>query len=82
MSKVIGKNRKKLIEKIFADADPTTCKVYSLSNGFTGVECSMDSAHIEWATTHCSKLLETDQNTYTVQIHSNLWYTFKTKNKC
>lgn len=80
MPKTLNKGNKGMVGKLFAAADPDTCKAYSLANGFKGETCLLDMPRKALAEMHRSKLVKEDDGTYTVQVHSNLWYTFAKKN--
>lgn len=77
MSKTLNKGNYRMVERLFAAADPESCKVYTKVNGFDGEACSLDRSRLDLAQSHRSKLIEQDNGLYLVQIHSNLWYTFK-----
>lgn len=70
--KLIRRNAHKMIAKIFEDS--TTAKVYTLNNGFVG-----ESVGVEWVKEHTANISHAEHydnlnGTYTIRIHSNLWY--------
>lgn len=71
----IPKNRKKKVDEIFAEG--YDCKVYSLSNGFVGKKCDVKYAKKELYEFRFCKLRFLGNEKYNVDVHSNLWYEFK-----
>ena len=70
--KLIRRNAHKMIAKIFEDS--TTAKAYTLNNGFVG-----ESVSVEWVKKHTANISHAEHydnlnGTYTIRIHSNLWY--------
>lgn len=70
--KLIRRNAHKMIAKIFEDS--TTAKVYTLNNGFVG-----EPVAVEWVKKHTANIDHAEHydnlnGTYTIRIHSNLWY--------
>ena len=77
--KLIRRNAHKMIAKIFEDS--TTAKVYTLNNGFVG-----ESIGVEWVKEHTANISHAEHydnlnGTYTIRIHSNLWYDLASENK-
>ena len=77
--KLIRRNAHKMIAKIFEDS--TTAKVYTLNNGFVG-----ESVGVEWVKKHTANISHAEHydnldGTYTIRIHSNLWYELGCENK-
>jgi hypothetical protein len=79
MPKTLNKGNKGMVGQLFAAADPESCKTYTLANGFIGQSCPLDQPRLALVQLHRSKLVEEDDGTYTVQVHSNLWYNFGKK---
>lgn len=79
MPKTVSKAHKKKVKAVFDAADPNSGKCYSLSNNFDGEAVSLDVIHRELESGHNTKLTDQENGTYTVHVHSNLWYTFKKK---
>ena len=76
--KLIRRNAHKMIAKIFEDS--TTAKVYTLNNGFVG-----ESVGVEWVKEHTANISHAEyydnlNGTYTIRIHSNLWYDLASEN--
>lgn len=76
--KLIRRNAHKMIAKIFEDS--TTAKVYTLNNGFVG-----ESIGVEWVKKHTANIDHAEHydnlnGTYTIRIHSNLWYELASEN--
>lgn len=70
-AKRIRKNAHKKIDAIFSNS--TTAKAYAEDNGFVGVDVS-----IEWvkkmAVGRSVEYYDNQNGSYTIRIHSNLWY--------
>lgn len=70
-AKRIRKNAHKKIDAIFSNS--TTAKAYAEDNGFVGVDVS-----IEWvkkmAVGRSVEYYDNQDGSYTIRIHSNLWY--------
>jgi hypothetical protein len=59
---------------------PLTCKVFSLSNHFAGIECDPAYAWNELARFDFARLRVNDAGTtWTVAVHSNLWYELRAR---
>lgn len=71
----LNKGNKGMVGQLFAAADPESCKCYSLANNFSGEKTTLDAARTVLASGHRTSLSE-NGGVYTVQVHSNLWYTF------
>lgn len=78
--KTVRKNAKKQLEKIFTTAN--NIKVYSLNNNFSG-EILEDGimSPIDWLKKEynffSAKLINNENGTFTLGLHSNLWYQFE-----
>ena len=77
--KLIRRNAHKMIAEIFEDS--TTAKVYTLNNGFVG-----ESIGVEWVKEHTANISHAEHydnlnGTYTIRIHSNLWYELASESK-
>jgi len=70
--RTINKNWHDAVSGVFARV--TSCKCHCESNGFAGVECPKQVARTELMDFSGSKLYENPNGTYTVKVHSNLWY--------
>jgi len=73
--KTIARNRTKLIDEIFRNA--TSCKVYTLDNGFRGRDCDPEHAKKELNWFDFAKLVNAGPGEYQVRVHSNCWYEIK-----
>jgi hypothetical protein len=71
--KTISRNSKKLTA-IFDNA--RNCRVYTLDNGFIGKDCTNGAAEAAYQQFSKAKLREVAAGTYTVTVHSNLWFEF------
>lgn len=69
--KTIRRNAKRQIDAIFNGA--LTCKVYTLENSFTGVDCPPGVARQNYEQFD-GKLWADGDGTFIVHIHSNLYY--------
>jgi hypothetical protein len=71
--KTIRRNQKK-VEELFKKNVECTC--YSLSNGFKGSEVTKELVKGQLNRFDFARLLEEEEwKRYTVDVHSNLWYT-------
>jgi len=70
--KLIRRNAHKMIAKIFEDS--TTAKVYSLDNGFVGKPLAVERVKKYTANIDHAEHYDNLDGTYTIRIHSNLWY--------
>jgi hypothetical protein len=70
----IARNRKKLIDAIFARA--TNGIVLSLDNGFRGTDCEPNVARKALEQFNFAKLTYQGGDKFHVSVHSNLWYEF------
>ncbi len=83
MSKTIGRNQRKRVEQIFANAQ--NIRAYTLANGFTGKPCNREDPEgknwlfEEWdhfSKVSHGKLIQKGGNKYCLRIHSDCWYEF------
>ena len=77
--KLIRRNAHKMIAKIFEDS--TTAKVYSLDNGFVGKPLAVERVKKYTANIDHAEHYDNLDGTYTIRIHSNLWYDLASANK-
>lgn len=70
--RTIRRNAKKQIAAIFENA--IACKVFSLNNGFSGEAVSIEAARNAYEQFDFARLYESGAGSYTVHIHSNLFY--------
>ena len=77
--KLIRRNAHKMIAKIFEDS--TTAKVYSLDNGFVGKPLAVERVKKYTANIDHAEHYDNLDGTYTIRIHSNLWYDLASENK-
>jgi hypothetical protein len=75
------KVRRNAHKKIAAILDQITeVKVYSLDNGFTGEVIELNKEYLlDVLTRMHSSLMDNENGTYTIDVHSNLWYNLDTK---
>lgn len=80
MTKTIGRNQRKKIGEIFANAQ--NIKVYTLDNGFTGKPANREDYEgenwllREWINFSFARLTQDGDNKYCLRIHGNCWYEF------
>jgi hypothetical protein len=75
------KVRRNAHKKIAAILDQVTeVKVYSLDNGFTGEVIEFNKEYLlDVLTRMHSSLMDNENGTYTIDVHSNLWYNLDTE---
>lgn len=76
MPQTIARNRKKLIESIFAKA--TEAREFTLDNNFSGEEVGPPWLLKRYQDTSYAKLtFDSANGVYRVAVHSNCWYELK-----
>jgi hypothetical protein len=70
--KTIAKNRTAKVEEIFRNA--TTCMAYDKENKYTAEACDKSWALNELRTFHFARLIDMEDGTYKVKVHSCCWY--------
>lgn len=74
--KTIARNRKNLINEIFASA--TLCVSHSRDDGYQGIPCDAKYARIDLDASHNARLYDDGNGKYTVHVHSAHWYRLDT----
>ena len=75
--KTIARNRAKKIAEIKSAV--TRTRIYTLDNGFSGQDSTVDAAFDTLNRYDFARLRDNENGTYTVTVHSNLWYELDTR---